>query len=118
MGLLNYPYYKTAATSCSPPFDQRQIAWNCNAGQKGGNMKRLRTDICLAKCSALRFRLSKNPRFSQRKAGVFTLKTVEMLKNKLKTEFLQLHSASFFKFMAAYLSLTHLVTAAKPRWCV
>ncbi len=31
---------------------------------------------------------------------------------------LQLQFASFFRFMAAYLSLTHLVTAAKPLWCV
>ena len=30
-------------------------------------------------------------------------------------EIFQLHWASFFRFMATYLSLTHLVTAAKPR---
>ena len=32
-----------------------------------------------------------------------------------KKEFFQLQFASFFRFMAANLSLTHLVTAAKPR---
>lgn len=32
-----------------------------------------------------------------------------------KKEFLQLQFASFFRFMATNLSLTHLVTAAKPR---
>ena len=31
-----------------------------------------------------------------------------------KMESLQLQFASFFRFMAAYFSLTHLVTAAKP----
>ena len=31
-----------------------------------------------------------------------------------KKELFQLQFASFFRFMAAYLSLTHLVTAAKP----
>ena len=33
-------------------------------------------------------------------------------------EFFQLQFASFFRFMAANLSLTHLVTVAKPLWCV
>ena len=35
--------------------------------------------------------------------------------NRKKELFLQLQFASFFRFMAANLSLTHLVTAAKPR---
>ena len=35
-----------------------------------------------------------------------------------KKELFQLQFASFFKFMAAYLSLTHLVTATKPLLCV
>ena len=35
-----------------------------------------------------------------------------------KKELFQLQFANFFRFMAAYLSLTHLVTAAKPLWCV
>ena len=35
-----------------------------------------------------------------------------------KKEFFQLQFASFFRFMAAYLSLTHPVTRAKPLWCV
>ena len=71
------------------------------------------------------FRLSKNCCFQMEKTAVL-LSNIEKLRHFIKKsriseqikEFFQLQFASFFKFMAAYLSLTHPVTRAKPRWCV
>ena len=65
----------------------------------------------------VQFSPSKNPpAFAQRKRGGVLLQFGEKLANaSRKKEFLQLQFASFFRFMATNLSLTHLVTAAKPR---
>jgi len=63
-------------------------------------------------------RLSKNPCFQQTEAGDFMQIWQHWTNINRKKEFFQLQFASFFRFMAANLSLTHLVTAAKPLWCV
>ena len=63
-------------------------------------------------------RLSKNPCFQEAKAWIFFGRWGNKEKNQAKMEFSQLQFASFFRFMAANLSLTHRVTAAKPLWCV
>ena len=62
------------------------------------------------------FRLSKNLCFHEAKTGVLVVFWGTIANMMRKMEFSQLHFASFFKFMAAYLSLTHLVTAARPLW--
>lgn len=69
--------------------------------------------LCSAKHS-----LSKNPCFQEAKAWVFFGRWGNKEKNQARMEFSQLQFASFFRFMAANLSLTHRVTAAKPLWCV
>ena len=55
-------------------------------------------------------------------SGVHTWKTGRKnaweQKKRSKKELFQLQFASFFRFIAAYLSLTHPVTRAKPLWCV
>ena len=58
--------------------------------------------------------LSKNPCFHAVKAGVLLQLVEKYARISRKMESLQLQFASFFRFMAAYFSLTHLVTAAKP----
>ena len=64
----------------------------------------------------VQFSPSKNPLLSHSESGGVLLHFGEKLANaSRKKEFLQLQFASFFRFMAANLSLTHLVTAAKPR---
>ena len=69
-----------------------------------------RKGICASVCQ-------RTPAFIWRKLGFF-LKIVYEMQMEGKMEFFPLHIASFFRFMAAYLSLTHRVTAAKPLWCV
>ena len=64
------------------------------------------------------FSLSKNPCFYWAKAGDFLENGTRNANMERKMEFFPLHIASFFRFMAAYFSLTHLVTAAKPLWWV
>lgn len=64
----------------------------------------------------VQFSPSKNPLLSRSESGGVLLQFGEKLANaSRKKEFLQLQFASFFRFMATNLSLTHLVTAAKPR---
>lgn len=62
-----------------------------------------------------RLSLSKSPCFHAEKAGVL-LQFVEKIREfQLENGAPPAPFSSFFRFMAAYLSLTHLVTAAKPR---
>lgn len=64
----------------------------------------------------VQFSPSKNPpAFAQRKRGVLLQFGEKLANASRKKEFLQLQIASLFRFMATNLSLTHLVTAAKPR---
>ena len=77
-----------------------------------------RTQKSRRSVSLRRHRLSKNPCFHEAKTGVLVVFWGTIANMMRKMEFSQLHFASFFKFMAAYLSLTHLVTAARPLWCV
>ena len=58
----------------------------------------------------------KEPLLSKGESRGFGINRVKSVKNRRKTEPSQLHLASFVRFMAANLSLTYLVTAAKPRW--
>ena len=62
------------------------------------------------------FSMSKNPLLSANGSREFH--AIRAALDEYKPEkgfFLQLQFAGFFRFMAANLSLTHLVTAAKPR---
>ena len=59
--------------------------------------------------------LSKNPHFQDAKVRGSVAIERKAKGKRQKAEFFQLHFASFFKFMAANFSLTHFVTAAKPR---
>ena len=63
----------------------------------------------------VQFSPSKPPRFRAAKAGGLLQFGEKLANASRKKEFLQLQFASFFRFMATNLSLTHLVTAAKPR---
>ena len=57
----------------------------------------------------------RTPFFVYAKTGGSFCIEVKSANKAENTELFQLHIASFFKFIAAYLSLTHRVTAAKPR---
>ena len=63
----------------------------------------------------VQFSPSKNPLLSRSESGGLLQFGEKLANASRKKEFLQLQFASFFRFMAANLSLTHLVTAAKPR---
>ncbi len=63
----------------------------------------------------VQFSPSKNPLLSRSESGGLLQFGEKLANASRKKEFLQLQFASFFRFMATNLSLTHLVTAAKPR---
>lgn len=63
----------------------------------------------------VQFSPSKNPLLSRSESGGLLQFGEKLANASRKKEFLQLQIASFFRFMATNLSLTHLVTAAKPR---
>lgn len=56
--------------------------------------------------------------FVQAKHREFSKKGKKKAKIEERQELSQLQFASFFRFMAAYLSLTQFATWARPRWCV
>ena len=62
--------------------------------------------------------LSNNPSFQEVKTWIRSYLEAKRRHRSAKTEFSQLHTAIFFKFMAANLSLTQLETRARPRCCV
>ena len=71
-----------------------------------------------AKRAVPALRLSKDPPLSASKSGGSFIIRTKIDEQCERMEFFQLHSASFFRSMAANLSLSYLVPVAKPRWCV
>ena len=64
------------------------------------------------------FSLSKNHLNGYARQVVFSIYEQKSSRIVQKTEEFHLHFASFFRFMAAYFSLTQFVTRARPRWWV
>ena len=62
--------------------------------------------------------LSKNHLNGYARQVVFSIYEQKSSRIVQKTEVFHLHFASFFRFMAAYFSLTQFVTRARPRWWV
>ena len=80
------------------------------------SVSRAISEICKRNKLLFRFSLSKNASSQATGTGVLVLNGVKTASIARKSEVFHFQTASFLRFIAAYLSLTHAVTRARPRW--